>query len=209
MGLEANFSMDLIAQNLSSNLDGNPETFIATLLNEEPENTHLDVLTGLLTQSSGIDERVASCINAAWNWICRNDLWTTRYESLSDYRKAIGYAETVRPIVQRHKKSEQAKRSSIQTILRHWRVPFDKALPEDTQPAIWSKHLLSLIASLSKHRSHSESIALLQNSMRRRPERGRNRHRLMASDVQRVLDMISMQKKGVRSRGSKSEEFGA
>lgn len=197
--------MDLIARNISSDLGGNPEIFIATLLKEKPEHRHLDVLTELLTQSSGIDERVASIISAAWYWICQNDLWSTRYESLGDYRKAIGYAETVRPIVQRHKKSELAKRSSTQTIFHCWKVSFDKAFPEETRPVIWSKHLLSLVASLSKHRNHSESIALVEDSMKRRPDRGRNTHRLMASDVQRVLDTLCIQENHPRRRRGKSQ----
>lgn len=196
--------MDCIQLNFASNLAGSPEAFIETLLNSKPEHTHLDILTDILTKSSGIDERVASFINAAWNWVCYHHLWTTSYQSLRDYRKAIGYAETVRPIIQRHKKSELAKLSNSQTILRYWRIPFDQALPDDLQPSIWSKHLLSLIASLSKHRSHSESIVLLRGSMTRRPGRGRNKQQLIASDVQRVLDQAVY-----RRRGSEYGEFWA
>jgi hypothetical protein len=180
----------------ANKLTGSPDAFIEALLKSRPEHTHLEILTDILTQSSGIDERVASFINSAWNWVCYHHLWTTSYESLGDYRKAIGYAETVRPIIQRHKKSELAKLSNCQTILRHWRVPFDQALPSDLRPSMWSKHLLSLIAGLSKRRSHSESIALLRASMTRRPGRGRNKQQLIASDVQRVLDMAVNKRRG-------------
>ena len=193
--------MDLIARNLSSGLGDSPEIFIATLLRENPEHRHLDILTELLTQSPGIDERVALFITAAWNWICQNDLWSMKYESLSDYRNAIGYTETVQPIVRRHKKSELAKQSSSQTIFRRWKISFEKAFSEDIQPVIWSKHLLSLVDCLSRHRNHSESIALIQESMKSRPDRGRNRVRLMASDVQRVLDKICRLHKRPRRRG--------
>lgn len=193
--------MDLITRSILSDLGDSPEVFIATLLKGTPEDRHLDILTELLTHSSGIDERVASFITAAWNWVCQNDLWSVRYESLGDYREAIGYTETVQPIVRRHKRSELAKQSSCQTIFRCWKVPFRRAFSEDIRPVIWSKHLLSLMACLSRHRSHSESVILIQESMKTRPDRGRNRSRIMASDVQRVLDKICTQQKRSKTRG--------
>ncbi|KAL2695141.1 hypothetical protein AAEP93_003894 [Penicillium crustosum] len=198
--------MDHVAQSFSSDIEYSSESFIATLLHEKPEHKHLDVLTDLLTKSSEIDERVASSISAAWDWICQNDLWSTRYESLGDYRKAIGYTETVKPIVKRHKKSELAKRSSIQTIFRYWKIPFDKALPIHTRPLTWSKHLLSLTACLSKHLNHLDSLSLLEESMKNRPERGRNRNRLMASDVQRALETLGIPQTRLAARGSRKSQ---
>ncbi|KAJ6147249.1 hypothetical protein N7497_009231 [Penicillium chrysogenum] len=194
--------MDHAARELSSDTEYSPEAFIATLLRDKPEHKHLDVLTELLTRSSEIDERVASSISAAWHWICQNDLWSMRYESLSEYRKAIGYMETVRPIVQRHKKSELAKRSSIQTIFRYWKVPYVKAFSINTRPLSWSKHLLSLVACLSKHRGHLESVSLLEESMKNRPERGRTRNRLMANDVQRALETLGIPQTRLATRES-------
>ncbi|KAJ5457291.1 hypothetical protein N7530_012565 [Penicillium desertorum] len=199
--------MDHAARDLSSDTEYSSEAFIATLLRGKPEHKHLDVLTELLTRSSEIDERVASSISAAWHWLCQNDLWSTRYESLSEYRNAIGYTETVRPIVQRHKKSELAKRSSIQTIFRYWKIPYDKALPINTRPLTWSKHLLSLIACLSKHRGHLESVSLLEECMKNRPERGRTRNRLMASDVQRALDTLGIPQTRLATRESKKSRL--
>ncbi|KAJ5927598.1 hypothetical protein N7516_009371 [Penicillium verrucosum] len=193
--------MDHVVRDFSSDIEYSSESFIVTLLHGKPEHKHLDVLTDLLTKGSEIDERVASSISAAWHWICQNDLWSTRYESLSDYRKAIGYMETVRPIVQRHKKSELAKRSSTETIFRYWKVPFDKALPIHTRPLTWSKHLLSLTACLSKHLNHLDSLSLLENSMKNRPERGRTRTRLMASDVQRALETLGIPQTLLAARG--------
>ncbi|CAG8910207.1 unnamed protein product [Penicillium egyptiacum] len=199
--------MDHVARDLSSDTESSSEAFIATLLHDKPEHKHLDVLTELLTRSSEINERVASSISAAWHWICENDLWSTRYESLSEYRKAIGYTETVRPIVQRQKKSERAKRSSIQTIFRYWNVPYDKALPINTRPLTWSKHLLSLIACLSKHRGHLDSVSLLEDSMKHRPERGRTTNRLMASDVQRALESLGIPQTRSATRESKNSRI--
>ncbi|KAJ5969994.1 hypothetical protein N7501_006242 [Penicillium viridicatum] len=195
--------MDNVVRSFSNDIEYSSESFIATLLHGKPEHKHLDVLTELLTKSSEIDERVASSISAAWHWICQNDLWSTRYQSLSDYRKAIGYTETVRPIVQRHKKSELAKRSSTQTIFRYWKIPFDKALPIHTRPLTWSKHLLSLTACLSKHLNHLDSLSLLEESMKNRPERGRTRNRLMASDVQRALETLGIPQTRLAARGSR------
>ncbi|CAG8155247.1 unnamed protein product [Penicillium nalgiovense] len=200
------FNMDHAARDASNDTEY-PEAFIATLLRDKPEHKHLDVLTEFLTRSSEIDERVASSISAAWHWICQNDLWSTRYESLSEYRKTIGYTETVRPIVQRYKKSELAKRSSMQTIFRYWKVPYDKALPISTRPLTWRKHLLSLIACLSKHRGHLESVLLLQESMKNRPERGRTRNRLMASDVQRALETLGIPQTRLATRESKESRI--
>ncbi|OQE83449.1 hypothetical protein PENNAL_c0032G03027 [Penicillium nalgiovense] len=164
--------MDHAARDASNDTEY-PEAFIATLLRDKPEHKHLDVLTELLTRSSEIDERVASSISAAWHWICQNDLWSTRYESLSEYRKTIGYTETVRPIVQRHKKSELAKRSTC----------------------------------LSKHRGYLESVLLLQESMKNRPERGRTRNRLMASDVQRALETLGIPQTRLATRESKESRI--
>ncbi|KAJ5628497.1 hypothetical protein N7490_010725 [Penicillium lividum] len=130
--------MEAIAHHLSCDPEGTPEAFIATLLNKLPQQQHLEVLTELLTQSSEIGERIASFINAACEWIFQIHLWTGEYESLDHYRKAIRYTETVRPIVQRHKRSELAKRSYSKTILRHWAVPFEQALPADVQPSVWT-----------------------------------------------------------------------
>ncbi|KAJ6140324.1 hypothetical protein N7471_006810, partial [Penicillium samsonianum] len=199
--------MDHVARDLSSDIEDSSEAFIATLLHGKPEHKHLDVLTELLTKSSEIDERVASSISAAWHWICQNDLWSTRYESLRDYRKAIGYTEIVRPIVQRHKKSELAKRSSTQTIFRNWKVSFDNALPINTRPLTWSKHLLSLIACLSKYRGHSDSLSLLEDSMKNRPERGRTTNRLMASDVQRALETLEIPRTRLATRRSRKSRI--
>ncbi|OQE35183.1 hypothetical protein PENCOP_c014G01884 [Penicillium coprophilum] len=199
--------MDHVARNLSNDVDYSSEAFIAALLHDKPEHQHLDVLTDLLTRVCEIDERVASSISAAWQWICQNDLWSVRYESLNDYRRAIGYAETVRPIVQRHKKSELAKRSSTQTIFRYWKVPYDEALPISTRPLTWSKHLLSLVACLSKHRSHSDSLLLLEESMKNRPERGRNKNRLMASDVQRALETLGIPQTRLAIRASRKSQI--
>ncbi|KAJ5431819.1 hypothetical protein N7445_008317 [Penicillium cf. griseofulvum] len=199
--------MDHVARNLSNEMEYSSEAFIATLLHGKPEHQHLDVLTDLLTRVSEIDERVASSISAAWQWICQNELWSIKYESLGEYRKAIGYAETVHPIVQRHKKSELAKRSSTQTIFRYWKVPYDEALPINTRPITWSKHLLSLVACLSKHRSHSESLVLLEESMKNRPERGRNKNRLMASDVQRALQNSGISQTRLEMRGSRKSRI--
>ncbi|KAJ5606782.1 hypothetical protein N7537_003401 [Penicillium hordei] len=199
--------MDQVVRSFSSDIEYSSESFIATLLHGKPQHKHLDVLTDLLTKSSEIDEHVASSISAAWHWICQNDLWSTRYESLSDYRKAIGYMETVRPIVQRHKKSELAKRSSTQTICRYWKIPFDKALPIHTRPLTWSKHLLSLTACLSKHLNYLDSLSLLEESMKNRPERGRTRNRLMASDVQRALETLGIPQTRLAARESRNSRI--
>ncbi|KAJ5365278.1 hypothetical protein N7517_008164 [Penicillium concentricum] len=199
--------MDPGARNFSSDLVYSSEISIATLLHGKPEHEQLDVLTDFLTRASEINERVASSISAAWQWICQNDLWSIRYESLSDYQRAIGYAKTVRPILQRHKKSELAKRSSTRTIFRHWQVPFDEALPKFTRPLSWSKHLLSLVARLSKHRNHFDSLLLLEESMKNRPERGRKKNQLMASDVQRVLETLEIPQVRLAIRGSRKSRI--
>jgi hypothetical protein len=195
--------MEPLGESISRDLEVSAQRFINTLLNENPEHKHLDILTEFLTRSSDADERRASLIFAAWNRICERDLWTIRYTCLSDYREAIGYTETIRPIVQRHKQSESAKRSSGETILRHWKIPYHTALPEDTRPSRWSKHLLSLMALLSKHRGHLESVKILKQSIQMRPDRGRNNCQLMASDVQRALKTIQAPKKSCGKRGSK------
>jgi hypothetical protein len=43
--LQLKHSMDQITLNLTSSLQGNPEAFIANLLDEKPENKHLDIIS--------------------------------------------------------------------------------------------------------------------------------------------------------------------
>ncbi|PYH93169.1 hypothetical protein BO71DRAFT_355815 [Aspergillus ellipticus CBS 707.79] len=182
--------MELVSTQISDVPESNPEQAIEIFLASHPAQKHLDLLTEILTQSSSIDERVAALIHGAWYHVCRNNLWCPRYGSLDEYRQSIDYSSVVKPILQRHKKSDRAKQLSSQIILRQWSVHYTMAIPEAFRPLFWSKHLLTLMAALSKAKPLPEALELLQKSVRARPHRGRSRPQLVPSDIQRVLDKL-------------------
>lgn len=150
----------------------------------------LDKITQILTSASEADERMADIVHAAWRYLCEQNLWSLRYESLQQYRDLISYRDTVNPILQRFRKSDRTKFSSISTLEQNWGASWPRAIPEGLAPKYWSKHMLSLLAALSKHRSSTEASLLLQECIRQRPPRSRHGQTLMASDVERVLKTI-------------------
>ncbi|KAF5855175.1 hypothetical protein ETB97_009759 [Aspergillus alliaceus] len=181
-----------------------PENALHTFLESLPAHSHLDSLTEILTLATDTDERVAEFMDVVWQHICRNSLWSSKYNNFQDYCDAIDYNCTVWPVIQRHKKTDRAKRISAQTILRQWNVPVHSAIPVNLQPPFWSKHLLSLIATLSRHTTLDEACVLLRTSVGQRPRRGRNHHLLLASDVQRVLDHLNVSRKGAHRTANES-----
>ncbi|PWY72887.1 hypothetical protein BO70DRAFT_320149 [Aspergillus heteromorphus CBS 117.55] len=186
--------MELVSTQVSDGTESSPERAIELFLASHPAQRHLDLLTEILTQSSNIDERVAALIHGAWYHVCRNNLWCPRFGSLDEYRQSIDYSSVVKPILQRHKKSDRAKQLSSQIILRQWNVHYTVAIPETFRPIFWSKHLLTLMGALSKAKPLPEALDLLQKSVKARPHRGRSRPQLVPSDVQRVLDRLKATK---------------
>ncbi|THC90055.1 hypothetical protein EYZ11_010485 [Aspergillus tanneri] len=200
--------MDLMCVNLLNEGDLSPASVLDSILESTAESQHLDILTDILTVGSEVDERVGAFITAAWDYTCRNSLWSFKYDNLNDYRKAINYVDIVRPIIQKHRRSDRAKHLSLQTILRNWKTSPTSVTPRDLRPTFWSKHLLTLLAKLSKKKSLDESRALLQESVRHRPQRGRSRSQIIASDVQRVLDQLEIGRSG-KYTGINSQRNGA
>lgn len=190
--------MELLRQTLGNSRSIDVREALEAHLKDLPVLQQLDLLTELLTASSEVDERFSEVIYAAWGHICENDLWSFKYESLEQYRQFISYGDLVRPILQRFKRSDRAKFTSISVIEQYWGMPVTEVIPEPMAPRSWSKHLLSLLASLSREISRDEAISLLAASIRQRPQRSRHVSHLIPSDVQRVLDRISC------SNGSKN-----
>lgn len=169
-----------------------PHQVLTDLLHTRPQTAHLDILTDIITRGTDADEQLAALISAAWERVCIDNLWSYRFENVSQYREAINYAGQVRPVILRHKKSDQAKRFSNELILRSWGRATQDLLPEDLRPPFWSKHLLTLVATLSKHCPLPEALAHLEDGIHNRPPKSRNKPYLLASDVQRVLRQFGL-----------------
>lgn len=157
-----------------------------------PELKQLELLTEVLTGSAVVDDRFAELVYTSWEYICRLNLWSYRFDSLQQYRQLISYREVIRPIIERFKKSDRAKFSSLETIQHQWGLPVAEVLPQHMAPKSWSKHLLFLLAILSKHKTRQEAIELLEESITQRPRRSRQTRTLMPSDVRRALESLSI-----------------
>ncbi|PYI24167.1 hypothetical protein BO99DRAFT_321964 [Aspergillus violaceofuscus CBS 115571] len=164
-------------------------------LREMPELAQLEAITEILTQSAVLDENVSELIDAAWSYLCENDLWSFKYESMDQYRQLINYREMVKPIIQRFRRSDRAKFASVSLIERNWGVSLKNSLPQEFRPRAWSKHMLCLLSQLSTHCSHEDALRRLRKSMEERPRRSRHTSTLIASDVQRVLDRMRVRTK--------------
>ncbi|KAJ5472783.1 hypothetical protein N7530_006784 [Penicillium desertorum] len=156
------------------------------------ELEQLDTVTQILMSGTAADEKLSELIFAAWEYLCEQHLWSFKFESLEQYRQLISYRDTVKPIIQRFKKSDRIKVASVSTIEKHWQTSIYQAIPKHLAPQHWSKPLLFLLSSLSKHKSRDDAIALLKESIHNRPTRSRQKPELMASDVERVLKSISI-----------------
>lgn len=170
---------------------GGDRTALNAYLQTFPHAEQLETLTNILSQYTGMDERVAAVISSIWDYICDNQIWVSKYQSLVDYQAEIHFNDLIKPIVKRHRGIERNKSTSRRIILQYWKLPVQVVLPVSIHPPFWSKHLLALLAALSKVRDASQAAELLAGSLRSRPRRGRNQTYIMANDVQRLLDGIS------------------
>ncbi|PYI23964.1 hypothetical protein BO99DRAFT_457803 [Aspergillus violaceofuscus CBS 115571] len=199
--------MDSVQKGLSDVSTESPQLTLEHILSAEPITNHLDILTNILRQGATVDERVGALIHAAWEHVRREELWSSRFDSLDQYRQFIGFEELVKPVLRRHKRSDRSKQLSARMIAQHWDGPFHLVLPETLRPPFWSKHLLNSLASLSRLKPLPEAIHLLQESVKRRPRRGRTQPHLLASDIERVLEAMRVPRQGRRGRKSKSSVF--
>jgi len=170
---------------------GGDRTALNAYLQTFPHAEQLEILTNILSQYTGMDERVAAVISSIWDYICDNQIWVSKYQSLVDYQAEIHFNDLIEPIVKRHRGIERKKSTSRRIILQYWRLPVQVVLPASIHPPFWSKHLLALLAALSKVRDAAQAAELLADIISSRPRKGRNQPYLMANDVQRLLDGIS------------------
>ncbi|PYI27671.1 hypothetical protein BP00DRAFT_450006 [Aspergillus indologenus CBS 114.80] len=192
--------MDSVQKGLSDVSTESPQLTLEHILSAEPITNHLDILTNILRQGATVDERVGALIHAAWEHVRREELWSSRFDSLDQYRQFIGFEELVKPVLRRHKRSDRSKQLSARMIAQHWDGPFHLVLPETLRPPFWSKHLLNSLASLSRLKPLPEAVHLLQESVKKRPRRGRTQPHLLASDIERVLEAMRVPRQGRRGR---------
>ncbi|KAB8077172.1 hypothetical protein BDV29DRAFT_168894 [Aspergillus leporis] len=180
---------------LRQSINDNPSVDVRELLERElkglPDVMQLELLTGILTTGAEVDEKLAELVHTAWTQVCEKSLWSLKYESLEQYRQLITYQDAVRPIIRRFKKSDRAKAASLKIIEQNWKLSVDQVIPRCATPRSWSKHLLFLLATLSRKKGREEAVRLLETSMNQRPHKSRQTRCLMASDVQRVLGDLS------------------
>jgi hypothetical protein len=183
---------------LSQSINQNPLVDVRELLEQQlrrlPDVMQLELLTEILTISAEVDEKFAELVHTAWAQVCELNLWSLKYESLEQYQQFITYQDAVRPIIRRFKKSDRAKAASLNTIKQNWKQSVDQLIPKCLAPRSWSKHLLFLLATLSRKKRKEDAIQLLEESVSQRPLKSRQTHSLMASDVQRVLGDLSTSK---------------
>lgn len=160
----------------------------------------LCMLTDILTAGDVADERLAGRVSEAWEYLCTYKLWSLTHESLEDYCRFIDYENNVRPIIQGLRRSDRTKIASLNTIAQNWALPVEKAIPSEIAPLSWSKHVLSLMAALSRHCTLSDSIRLLKSSIKARPVRSRHSPSLIASDIDRALNAVRKADPGVNNR---------
>ncbi|KAE8384120.1 hypothetical protein BDV23DRAFT_177301 [Aspergillus alliaceus] len=184
--------MELLRLARTNDLSADVKGMLAQALGGLTELRQLDIITEILTGATVVDDKVAEMVYTAWEYLCHSNLWCYRYESLGEYRRLICYQDIIRPIIQRFKKSDRAKVSSMETIQYQWGLPVAQVLPQHITPKSWSKHLLFLLATLSKHKTRQDAIALLEKSISQRPARSRHTYMLMPSDVRRALEVSSI-----------------
>ncbi|RAH75646.1 uncharacterized protein BO66DRAFT_445697 [Aspergillus aculeatinus CBS 121060] len=192
--------MDSVQKGLPDVSTENPQLTLEHILSSEPITKHLDILTNILRQGRTVDERISALIHAAWEHVRREELWSSRFDSLDEYRHFIGFEEHVKPVLRRHKRSDRSKQLSARMIAQHWDSPFHLVLPASLRPPFWSKHLLNSLASLSRLKPLPEAVHLLQESVKKRPRRGRTQPHLLASDIERVLEAMRVPRQGRRGR---------
>ncbi|RAK78433.1 uncharacterized protein BO72DRAFT_457888 [Aspergillus fijiensis CBS 313.89] len=180
--------MEHIRKSLCARSTVDARDLLAEELEGQPELCQLEILTEVFNAGIVADERLAEIIHVGWEHMLRNDLWTFKYESLEQYRQLISYRETILPILQRFKRSDRAKAINMRIIMDQWKSPIHQVIPAHMAPTSWSKHLLSLLATLSQSlQSTDEAVSLLKKSIHQRPRRSRQGCTLMPSDVERVL----------------------
>ncbi|PWY69125.1 hypothetical protein BO70DRAFT_322935 [Aspergillus heteromorphus CBS 117.55] len=185
----------------------NARYILQEALRNMTEVAQLEVITEIFTASKAFDEGICELVDAAWTHLCKNNLWSFKYESIERYRKLICYQEIVEPIIKRFRRSDRAKLMSLSTIERSWQRPLEQILPEVLRPQAWSKHMLSVLAQLSTHCSLEHAVALLQDSIDQRPPRSRHTQTLIASDVQRALKKLRGSRGGGGSAETKRNEI--
>ena len=180
--------MEQIKESLCTRPATKPQEILAEGLEGQSELQQLETLTEIFTAGAVTDERFAETINAAWEHLLQSDLWSIKYESLEQYRQLISYRDIVKPILQRFKRSDRSKLVNMQIIQENWCFPIHQVVPPFMAPISWSKHLLDLLAIISRTiKCKEHALDLLKKSIKERPRRSRQGSTLLPSDVDRVL----------------------
>ncbi|KAJ5568462.1 hypothetical protein N7450_010948 [Penicillium hetheringtonii] len=96
---------------------GGDRTALNAYLQTFPHAEQLETLTNILSQYTGMDERVAAVISSIWDYICDNQIWVSKYQSLVDYQAEIHFNDLIKPIVKRHRGIERNKSTSQENHL--------------------------------------------------------------------------------------------
>lgn len=96
---------------------------LAEALSGIPESRQLEMLTGFLAEAAVTDDNFAESVYAAWEYICRLNLWCCRHDSLEQYCQLVSYQDIIQPIIDRFTKSDGSKMSSVETIQQQLESP--------------------------------------------------------------------------------------
>ncbi|KAI9043780.1 uncharacterized protein KD926_002670 [Aspergillus affinis] len=195
--------MEQIIEPLCNRPMANPQELLVESLKGQSNLQQLEILTEIFTAGAVTDERFAETVYTAWEYLLQNDLWSFKYESLEQYRQLISYRDIIKPILQRFKRSDRSKLVNMQIIQENWSLQIHQVVPPSMAPASWSKHLLDLLAILSRTiKCKEQALDLLKKGIRERPRRSRLGSTLLASDVERVLRDLPLVNRARKSYSS-------
>ncbi|KAI9780021.1 MAG: hypothetical protein M1816_003192, partial [Peltula sp. TS41687] len=115
-----------------------------------------------------MDEQSGRLVTMCWEQIERKQLWRTRSKSEIQLHANLRYRETVDPIIQKFKKSEQQSEVYRRTIHKLWADPIEKIIPSELSPSKWSYHLLRHLAKLCNLVDRQKGLQLIHHAIKNR-----------------------------------------
>lgn len=156
----------------------------------------LELPVSIATAGIEINDRGAKIISLAWATLKENKLWRIKYYHIVILESNIGFQQNILLIIKRHDTSDQRKLKDVKQIGCRRKMDFPEAFPFNIQSSRWSKHLLTLLARLSRYVDCDTCVNLLCNAIKNRQStitlrnRTRSSSHLTAADIYRALNKV-------------------
>ena len=103
----------------------------------------LEYLCNLLATNVEIDEQLMDLTEKGWGLLLENDLWKERFNTLDEFKKAIGFTEFIEPILEKKKRSTQKRITSYAELIDgNWGHPAEEVLgdilPTKVAYSLWA-----------------------------------------------------------------------